>query len=135
MHAVGRRRRRDAAARGNRPRLHAAPPGPLCAGRAATRPPAIDALLRSAARDAGGSNASGRHTPRRSPKRFGRLWPSSPVIADTAALLRQAADELDALGWGCFGAGARRQYGELIGGEEGRRIVKDVDEQLMQRRA
>ncbi len=48
--------------------------------------------------------------------------------SDTAAtLLLEAADALDALGWGCFGAGARRQHGRLIRGEAGAAIVAQVD--------
>ena len=47
-----------------------------------------------------------------------------------AELLLTAADELDRLGWGCFGTAARRQYGELVGGETGARIVRDVDDYL-----
>jgi hypothetical protein len=47
-----------------------------------------------------------------------------------ATLLLTAADELDRLGWGCFGTAARRQYGELIGGEAGGAIVRDVDAYL-----
>jgi hypothetical protein len=47
--------------------------------------------------------------------------------ATAATLLLDAADELDALGWGCFGAGARRQYGRLLGGESGAKIVTEVD--------
>jgi hypothetical protein len=42
-----------------------------------------------------------------------------------------AADELDRLSWGCFGTGARRQYGLLLGGDAGRRIVQGVDEHLL----
>lgn len=50
---------------------------------------------------------------------------------DTAVgLIGSAADELDRLSWGCFGAGARRRYGELLGGEAGRRIVQGVDDDL-----
>jgi hypothetical protein len=45
-------------------------------------------------------------------------------------LTGSAANELDALGWGGFGAAARRRHGELIGGEAGRRIVREVDDRL-----
>ncbi len=51
--------------------------------------------------------------------------------ADAARLLHAGADELDALGWGAFGAGARRQYGRLVGGERGRAIVEAVDARLL----
>jgi hypothetical protein len=45
-------------------------------------------------------------------------------------LTGSAANELDALGWGGFGAASRRRHGELIGGETGRRLVHDVDDRL-----
>jgi tetratricopeptide (TPR) repeat protein len=45
-------------------------------------------------------------------------------------LLGSAADELDRLSWGSFGTGARRRYGELLGGAAGRRVVQDVDDYL-----
>ena len=48
-----------------------------------------------------------------------------------SALLRQAADRLDALEWGCFGMAARRRHGELEAGDAGRRIVKEADEYLL----
>ena len=51
---------------------------------------------------------------------------------DTAlGLMGSAADELDRLSWGCFGTGARRQYGLLLGGDSGRRIVQGVDDDLL----
>jgi len=43
-------------------------------------------------------------------------------------LIGSAANELDQLGWGGFGASARRRHGQLLGGETGRRIVESVDE-------
>jgi hypothetical protein len=46
-------------------------------------------------------------------------------------LLRQAGDELTTLGWGCFGIAARRQHGLLLGGTTGRRMVDDVDADLL----
>jgi eukaryotic-like serine/threonine-protein kinase len=50
---------------------------------------------------------------------------------DTAiGLIGSAADELDRLSWGCFGSAARRRYGELLGGDAGRRIVQSVDDHL-----
>ena len=46
------------------------------------------------------------------------------------ALMGSAADELDRLGWGCFGDSARRLYGLLLGGEDGRRIARQVEDRL-----
>jgi hypothetical protein len=50
--------------------------------------------------------------------------------ASASAVLGTAADDLDALGWGCFGSAARRRRGELLGGEAGQRIVRAVDQEL-----
>jgi serine/threonine protein kinase len=47
------------------------------------------------------------------------------------ALLRQAGEELTTLGWGCFGIAARRQHGQLLGGTIGRRLVDDIDADLL----
>ncbi|MGH9382814.1 MAG: serine/threonine-protein kinase PknK [Vicinamibacterales bacterium] len=46
-------------------------------------------------------------------------------------LIGSAANELDTLGWGGFGAAARRRHGQLLGGDTGRRIVQSVDDLLM----
>jgi eukaryotic-like serine/threonine-protein kinase len=46
-------------------------------------------------------------------------------------LIGSAANELDALGWGGFGAAARRRHGQLLGGETGQKIVQGVDDRWL----
>jgi hypothetical protein len=50
--------------------------------------------------------------------------------ADAIGRLGHAIEALQTLGWGCVGTAARRQYGVLLGGPEGARIVDTVDEYL-----
>jgi hypothetical protein len=102
-----------------------------CALAAATSGGDRRTLLRAAARDA---HRLERERPPYAKALAGTI--GSALLAqrgETAAAaerLGQAVRQLDACGWGCFGAAARRQYGMLLGGGAGDRIVSDVDEYL-----
>jgi eukaryotic-like serine/threonine-protein kinase len=88
-------------------------------------------LLRSAARDA-------RRLERERPpyaRALARTIRAALAVqrgdeATAISILGATADELDSLSWGCFGAGIRRRYGELLGGDAGRRVVRSVDDAL-----
>jgi serine/threonine protein kinase/predicted ATPase len=90
-----------------------------------------DRLLRSAARDASRLERERPPYARALARTIRAALAAERGDRETAVgLLGSVADELDRLSWGCFGAGARRRYGELLGGEAGRRIVQSVDDAL-----
>jgi hypothetical protein len=103
-----------------------------CALAAAGGHPNRAALLRSAAKDARRLERGRPPYARALAKTIrAALLAQQGDRAGAASLLETAADELNALGWGCFGTGARRQYGLLLGGDAGSRIVREVDASLV----